>query len=264
MSDRDPGASFSGRAEGDKARTGTERLLQILELMAKPPVGGRQPRTLCATAAEIVGVSGAGVALSSSEGGLTRLCSSDDVSTTLLDLELTLGEGPSLDVCTTNAVVDVPDLLGIARSRWLRYAPLARSAGASAVFGFPVGIGAVRLGALCLYSDRAGALTDVQTSDAHVMATVLSRAILALQAGAPRDMIARELEQEATFDFAVHQAAGMVAVQGSMSIRDALSTLRAHAFGTGATTSALARRVVARQVAFEPATGEWHEGGFTR
>jgi hypothetical protein len=235
-------------------------MLQVLELMARPPQEGRPPRTLCTTAAEIVEVSGAGVDLSSKDGGLTGFCSSDDIARRLLDVEQTLGEGVCMDVCRTDAVVDVPDLLNIEASRWMSYAPSACTAGARAVFGFPVSMGAVKLGVLLLYSGDPGPLSDVQTSDAHLMSSVLCRAILAMQAGAPLNTIAGELEREATFDFAVHQATGMVAVQGSMSLRDAMATLRAHAFATSVTTSALAIRVVAREVVFG-AGGQWQDRG---
>jgi hypothetical protein len=253
----------SHRDGGDPSRarqkSGAERLLQILELMASRKEG-RDRQTMCAAVAEIVGLSGAGIALVSSSGTLTSLCASNDVSTKLIEIEVTIGEGPCLDVCATNNSVDVPDLGSVAGPRWLAYASLAETAGARAVFGFPVRIGAVRLGALSLYRDRAGSLSDVQTSDAYLMASVVSRAILAMQSGAPPEIVAAELEQEATFDFAIHQAAGMVAVQGSMSIGDALSTLRAHAFSTSATTSALARRIVARDAFFDPVTTEWQDG----
>jgi acyl-CoA hydrolase len=81
-----------------------------------------------------------------------------------------------------------------------------------------------------------------------------------MQAGAPQDVIADELVREATFDFAVHQAAGMVSVQASMSVGDALVALRAHAFTTDRTSSELALRVVARDLRFDPETREWREG----
>ncbi len=253
------GSQGHGGTSEESRRNGTERLIQVLELMAKWKRDGREPHTLCATAAEIVGVRGASIALLSSRGGFTCLCASSDMSTKLIEIEMTIGEGPCVDVCGTNRSVDVPDLHAVDGSRWIAYARLAASVGARAVFGFPIRIGAVRLGAMCLHHDRVGALTDVQTSDAYLMASVVSRAILAMQSGAPLEMIAAELEQEAAFDFSVHQAAGMVAVQGSMSIGDALSTLRAHAFATNAPSSALARRVIARETHFDPHTREWKD-----
>jgi hypothetical protein len=82
-----------------------------------------------------------------------------------------------------------------------------------------------------------------------------------MQAGAPPEMLAIELEREATFDFSVHQAAGMVAVQGSMTVGDALVALRAHAFATNTALSELAVRVVIRQTSFDPNFGAWRDNG---
>jgi hypothetical protein len=53
----------------------------------------------------------------------------------------------------------------------------------------------------------------------------------------------------------------MVAVQGSMTVGDALVALRAHAFATNIALSDLAVRVVIRQTSFDPNFGAWREEG---
>ena len=95
-----------------------------------------------------------------------------------------------------------------------------------AVFGFPLHVGAVRLGALNLYRDRPGPLTDEQHADALVMADVAAQAVLVLQANAPPGQLAAELEAGADFQYVVHQAAGMVAVQLDVSVAQALIRLQ--------------------------------------
>ena len=95
-------------------------------------------------------------------------------------------------------------------------------AGVRAVFGFPLAVGAVRLGALNLYSDRPGPLTDDQHADALVMADVAAEAVLAMQAGRPPGMLAAELEQGSDFQYVVHQASGMVSAQLDVSVGQAL------------------------------------------
>ena len=82
-----------------------------------------------------------------------------------------------------------------------------------AVFGFPLRVGTVRLGALNLYRDPPGPLSDDQHADALVMADVAARWVLEAQAGAPPGAVAEELEAGADFHFVVHNAAGMVSVQ---------------------------------------------------
>jgi hypothetical protein len=51
----------------------------------------------------------------------------------------------------------------------------------------------------------------------------------------------------------------MIAIQGSMSVRDALVTLRAHAFVRNCQLSELAERVISRETAFEPDSGTWKD-----
>jgi hypothetical protein len=49
----------------------------------------------------------------------------------------------------------------------------------------------------------------------------------------------------------------MVAIQGFMSVRDALVTLRAHAFASNCQLSDLAECVVSRETRFESESGTW-------
>ena len=77
-----------------------------------------------------------------------------------------------------------PDLAHPGTPRWLAFSPPAVEAGVRAVFGFPLQVGAVRLGALNLYRDWSGRLSDDQHIGALVMAGVAAQAILVLQANA--------------------------------------------------------------------------------
>jgi hypothetical protein len=119
------------------------------------------------------------------------------------------------------------------------------AAGARAIFGFPLRVGGARLGAVNLYRDRAGPLSDDQHADALVMADVAARWVLDVQAGAPEGTLAATLANEADFHYVVHNAAGMVSVQLGVSVTDALIRLRAHAFGSGRPIADVARDVVA-------------------
>ena len=115
-------------------------------------------------------------------------------------------------------VVAEPDLADPATPRWWGFTPPAVEAGARAVFGFPLRVGTVRLGALNLYRDRPGPFSDDQHADALVMADVAARWVLEAQAHAPAGVLADELEVGADFHFVVHNAAGMVSVQLGVSV----------------------------------------------
>ena len=228
-----------------------DRLVRILALLASEDDTGRGHRQLCEVAAEVTGMSGAGIMLLDSAGPQGSLCTTDAVSELIEDLQYTLGEGPCVDAHRNGTITLEPDLAAPVQARWTAFSPPAVSAGARAVFGFPVRVGVARLGALNLYRDRPGPLEDDQHADALVMADVAARAILAMQGDASPGAVAVELEAEAEFHLVVHQAAGMVSHQLDVTIAVALIRLRAHAFATGRPINDIAEAVVNRQLRFD-------------
>jgi hypothetical protein len=201
-------------------------------------------RRLCEVAAEVTGLSGAGIMLMSGDFPVGSICTSDPVSRVIEDLQYLLGEGPCIDAFHQQRVVAEPDLAHQREPRWLAFTAAAVDAGARAVFGFPLEVGAVRLGALNLYRDAEGPLTDDQHADALALADVAARAVLVLQSGAPPGMLAAELEAGGEFHYVVHQAAGMVAAQLGISVARALVHLRANAFGNGRDLVDVANEIV--------------------
>src|SRR2546429_2342091 len=172
---------------------GGDRLLRILaRLRAGDDKGPDEVVRLCEVSAEIVGVDGAGIMLMTNDAPRVSICSSNEVSERIEDLQYTLGEGPCVDAYDLDRPVLEPDLRRPVVPRWFAFTPRAVAVGARAVFGFPVEVGAVRLGALNLYRDRPGDLSDDQHADALVMADVAARAVLAVQADAPPRALARQ------------------------------------------------------------------------
>ena len=212
-------------------------------------------------AADITQLSGAGIALASGLPNLTSYCASGEIGPALMDLETTLGEGPCAQAHWSEMAVEEADLRTSTNPHWQSFAPMALDLGARAVFGFPVRMGVVRLGALSLYRDVPGALTDEQLTDAFTMATVIGRAVLSLQAGAIPGSLSSEMLEESMFDFSVHQAAGMVATQGDMSVKDAIVALRLHAFADNLSLTDVAGSVIARRLRYQLAGRLWLKEG---
>ena len=196
----------------------------------------------------MIGVSGAGVMLMSGDVPQGSLCTTNEVSSAIEELQYTLGEGPCVDAYQHGEVVLEPDLAAPAVPRWLAFSPRAVEAGARGVFGFPVRVGSARLGALNLYQDRPGPLSDDQHADALVMADVVARWVLDAQADAPAGALAELLEHGGDFHFVVHNAAGIVSVQLGVSVTEALVRLRAYAFSHDRLLQDVAEDVVARRL----------------
>jgi GAF domain-containing protein len=233
-----------------------ERRQRILGLLAAGGASGPETKRLCEVCAEATGTTGAGIMLMSGDVPLGSVCTTDDVSNLIEQLQYDLGEGPCVDAYQGDRPVLESDLARPRTPRWPAFTGPAVEAGVRAVFGFPLQVGAARLGALNLYCSRPGPLTDDQHADALVMAHIAAQAVLVLQAEAPPGKLAGELEAGADFHYVVHQAAGMVAAQLGISIGQALIRLRAHAFGNDRKLADVAAKVVARKLRFDADSGE--------
>jgi GAF domain-containing protein len=223
----------------------------MLALLSERDGSGATSR-LCQVCAEVTALSGAGIMLLADGRPQGSVCTTNDVSALIEEMQYTLGEGPCVDAFRQGRPVLVPELAETTEVRWLAFAEPVTAAGARAVFGFPVTIGDVRLGVLSLYRDQPGPLSAEQHANALAAAEVAARAILNMQADAAPGDLGAELEAGANFRFVVHQAAGMVAVQLTVPVDDALLRLRAHAFSTDRLVVDVATDVINRQLRFDP------------
>ncbi|BCY06578.1 ANTAR domain-containing protein [Actinoplanes sp. L3-i22] len=201
----------------------------------------------------LTGVRGLGVTVMTPETQLVWYAS-DAISARVEQLQFLLGEGPCRDAYTGAVPILAGDLLEAGwQSRWPAFAPAAVSAGARAVFAVPLRVGATGVGALDLYRETAGDLTDATLADALIFADALTELLLAQTAEHPDgetsvrgDTPGGNLLRRAE----VHQATGMISVQLGLPVEDALARLRAHAFATGRDLEDLAGDVVTRRIRF--------------
>ena len=139
---------------------------RVARAVAALSVGERDPRlSLCAASAGLIDVMGAGVVLLSDRQSLGNVCVSDPMTQVVEELQYTLGEGPCIDAFNTKAPVLAADLAED-DGRWNEFRRGALAAGIRAAFGFPLLVGNSCIGALNLFHDRAGPLTDGQYADA--------------------------------------------------------------------------------------------------
>lgn len=226
------------------------RALERLEHFANEerPVG----EALCLTSVDILEVAGAGITWHTPTGTPYSLGAAGPEMATIHDLELTLGEGPCIDAFNTRQPAAEPDLANPSSARWPAFRAEALRTQARAAFGYPLLTGRGCFGALNLYDTRPGDLSTEQHNDALVMADLSLRAVLnelrTLDSDAESPLFTDTVATQAE----LHQATGMVAVQLSVPMPDALARLRAHAFAEGRSLSAVASDVVERRLRFEP------------
>jgi diguanylate cyclase (GGDEF)-like protein len=131
---------------------------------------------------DIMPVSAAGVTLIA-PGLEPRYVAASNAEALLFEkLQTELGEGPCLAAYHTGEAISAPDLNH--EKRFPRFAPRALDAGLRAVFTFPLHHGDLQLGALDLYRDTPGKLSDELMGAAQTLADVAAAYLINAQARA--------------------------------------------------------------------------------
>jgi hypothetical protein len=135
---------------------------------------------LCAACSELLPISDAAISVRAAVDFCGFVCASDPVIQTVEELQLSTGEGPSIAAVAAQRAVLVADLGdGAQAARWPTFTADALQAGISAVFAFPLHIGALRMGSLGLYRDRPGALNLPDVADALAVVDAVGLALMA-------------------------------------------------------------------------------------
>jgi hypothetical protein len=163
------------------------------------------------------------------------------------ELQIDLRQGPSWD----SHAGAVPVLVGEIRQQptpWPQLVEAIADLRIRAVFAFPLRVGHLGLGALCLSTadERGLELDEIEAAEA--LAGIAAHEIL-------RRALARlhvpGFDPSETFSRReVHQATGMVVAQLELSAADALLVIRAHAYATARPVRQVAADIVARRIGF--------------
>jgi hypothetical protein len=207
--------------------------------------------SLCLATTDVLGVSGAGLALITKGRSLACVGVSDAVAEVIEQLEYTLGEGPCVAAHKNKAPVFDPDLSDNKTDRWPEFRRGAMAVGVRAAFGFPLLVDRICIGSLNLYHSRPGALTDRQIGDAMVVADIAGHTLLRWQADAPTGTVAWQLEKVPKHGIEIDQASGRISVQAGISLADALVMLRAYAFANDRPIGDVAHEVASGALRFD-------------
>jgi hypothetical protein len=236
------------------------RLGKIWELVAEQAADhatGLSAGDACAAAVAGVQVTGGWLNAGADGNGGHLMQATDEVGRYLADLQLTLGEGPSLDAYSAGGPALASDLADAeAGRRWPNFASAACQAGAAAVFTFPLAVGAIRAGVLSLYRDRPGPLSARQLGDALLFADTATLLLLNAKAnGSPAAKTNGEPAGFSGYRAEIDQATGMLTEQLGVNITDAFARLRAYAYANDLRLADVARDIVARRLRLHPGSG---------
>ncbi len=188
------------------------------------------------------------------QGANTATLGVSGVRARVLDeLQFTLGEGPCLESVAFHAPVLILDLADPDLLRWPAYGPAMLAQGIRGVFALPVVVSGQYVGALDLFRATPGSLRAPQLAGALVAAELAQMAFLDLLETDLQDAVA-DPDSTAWADLnllahdEVGQATGIVVAQLDVTAAVALVRLRAHAYATGASATAVARDIIAHRL----------------
>ena len=230
---------------------------QILEAINADGSGASLPSLLCVECTSAFDLRATGMALMNESGHLGVIGASGPIAAQLENLQFELGEGPSVDASRVNSPVSHPDLTASGVMPWPGFGPAALAVGVRAVLALPLQVGAIRLGALCLYRSTPGRWDNAGTATAMAYADAAVAVLLLLQAHAqPGPALHPELNEPLEYRAEVHQATGYLSVKASVGLAEALLLLRAHAFASGRPLLEVSRDVLAGRLRIHPEEGE--------
>lgn len=243
---KDPNA-MTARDDDRVARV--QEAVRALARTEGRPVGVRHVCEACAT---MVRAGGVGLYLIGDLGLGEPIYATDGVSERIMDVEITVGEGPAVHALDGLSPILAPELTGIpSMRRWPAFAPAAVEAGAPAVFAFPLVQDTISVGALEVYRAVEGKLSDDEISDALLFADVAVSLLADLLEAGP------DQAEEFTCGIGarweeIHRAIGVVSIQLESGLTEAFLRLRARAFATSRPLSEIAEDVLTQGMRFAP------------
>ncbi len=199
---------------------------------------------LCRSLVKNLAVTGAAVQLMSEAGSQGVLAYSDERTSALVELEFTLGDGPSREAFAARRPVLIPDLRAGRNDRWPGYLAESVAAGVGAVFAFPLNVGAAGFGVLDVLCDEAGPLSEDDLGMILTFAQIATEILLDGRLTTYDGHLDPELAAALDPRSEIHQAQGMLMVILDVSLAEALVRMRAHAFSRGRPLIELAREII--------------------
>jgi GAF domain-containing protein len=168
--------------------------------------------------------------------------------TRLLELFQLQGEqGPCLDCFHSGEPVSATDL-ATQSQRWPLFARAALNTGYRSVHALPLRLRQQILGALNLFGDKPGALSEPVARLGQALADMATITILHERALRESEHVAAQLQTALVSRIVIEQAKGVLAERGDLTMDDAFQVLRKHARDHNLRLHDVARGIVERTI----------------
>jgi GAF domain-containing protein len=177
---------------------------------------------------EVLDISAAGLLLAAVDGHLQLAASSSEAMRVVELFELQSDEGPCQDCFRTGDPV-VNQQLSEVNGRWPTFAPVAAAAGFRSVHALPMRLRGTVIGALNLFDEAVGELSDADREAGQALADMATISILQNRAAVEAQTLNEQLNHALTSRIVIEQAKGMLAERTGLEMDQAFSRLRSYA-----------------------------------
>ena len=192
--------------------------------------------------AELLDVAAVGILLADPLQQLRLLAATSEEARELEVFELQADEGPCMDCYATGESISIGDLQ-TATTRWPRFVPVAVEAGFVSVHAVPMRAAGIVFGALGLFSNRSGDLSDADLLVGRTLSHIACVAILQESPPTPFTLMPPR-HAAMTNRVIVEQAKGLLHEMLDVSVENAFDLMRTYARVNGEHLTELARRLM--------------------
>jgi hypothetical protein len=226
--------------------TPDDLLVRLASAVAAAPASESLSGRLCLAVRDLAAADGASVTVSYDADTRVTLCSTDDTSRRLEDLQDVVREGPGLSAWETGEPRTC--VLADGTAAWPNVVSAARHLVSDVrILALPMRVDARVIGVLTFYQSRS------LPRRLALPEPTLVRLAAAAGAALVRDPTALEVDlDDGPWDSRakIHQATGMVMAQLQITGGDAMALLRAHAYAGEMTLDDVAQRVLDKSLEF--------------
>jgi GAF domain-containing protein len=185
----------------------------------------------------------AGIVLADADGALHVVGSTSERTSDVEEAQLGTHEGPCWESFRTARSVEISDIAEVTH-RWPVFVRVAEERGFRSCHAVPLTLRGQHLGAMNLFFDQVGALTDPDAAITQALAQFATIGIVQRRALRQHAERAEQLQHALDSRVLIEQAKGALAYQRGVSIDEAFTLLREHARRHGARIRDIADQIV--------------------
>lgn len=177
---------------------------------------------------DLLDATAAGLLLADTHGDLRVLASTSERSQLVEILQLRAGSGPCVECYQTGKPVIVEDIESMG-GKWPDFQAAALSQGFRSVQAVPMRVRGTTLGAMGLFGDNPGALTQEDSAIGQALADVATISILQERTIRETALVNEQMQGALNSRVLIEQAKGVIAYTARVNMDEAFRRLRAYA-----------------------------------